>query len=157
MTTMRTFQDIRRWGAEHHPSWFIIFRIALGICLFAKGISFMSNAAMLDQWLIAKPYLSKSSGWLPILITWMNLLGGFFLIVGLQTRLVAILELPILIGAIIFVNSQNSGLAQQSDLALPILVLLGLIFFVIEGGGPLSLDNYFDKNRGSQSSGRSLP
>jgi putative oxidoreductase len=154
---MGTIQDMRRWGAEHHPKWFVIIRVALGLCLFAKGITFMSNTTTLDQWFSGNPYLSRNSGWLPILITWMNLLGGFFLVVGLQTRLVAVLELPILLGAIIFTSAQKSGFTPQSELALPILVLLGLIFFIIEGGGPLSLDNYFYKNRDSQSTGRSLP
>ena len=154
---MNTFQDIRRWGTDHHPRWFIIFRIALGLCLFAKGIFFMSNSTLLDQLFSGNAYLSRDSGWLPILITWMNLMGGFFLFVGLQTRLVAILELPILIGAIVFINAQKSGFAPQSELALSILVLLGLVFFIIEGGGPLSMDAYFDKNRDKQSAGQELP
>jgi putative oxidoreductase len=154
---MSKFQDLRQWGTDHHPRWFIIFRIALGLCLFAKGISFMSNSALLDQLFSGNAYLSRDSGWLPILITWMNMLGGFFLIVGLQTRLVAALELPIIIGAIIFINTQKSGFSSPSEIALPILVLLGLVFFIIEGGGPLSLDAYFYKNRDRESAGQSLP
>jgi hypothetical protein len=36
------------------------------------------------------------------------------------------------------------------------LVLLLLIFFLIEGGGPLSLDGYFERNRRS-TTGTNVP
>ncbi len=92
-----------------------------------------------------------------MVITGANLLGGFMLIVGLMTRLVALLEIPILVGAIIFINAQKQGFAVGSELGLAILVLLLLIFFLIEGGGPLSLDNYFHKNKASGSQGTTFP
>jgi putative oxidoreductase len=145
---MSTYQDITRWGTNHHPRWFVILRVALGLLLFAKGIAFMNNNTLLNE-LFSGTSLSRDSGWLPILITWMNLLGGLFLVLGLQTRLVAILELPIIIGAIIFINVQKTLFAPQSELGLAFLVLALLIFFIVEGGGPLSLDGYWYKNRDS--------
>lgn len=153
---MATYRDIRRWGDEHHPRWLVILRIALGLCLFAKGISFMSNSTLLKE-LFSGTSLSNDSGWLPILITWINMLGGLFLILGIRTRLVAILELPIIIGAIVFINVQKTLFAAQSELGLAFLVLLLLVFFIIEGGGPLSVDNYWSKNKDSHSSGTVLP
>ena len=153
---MSTYRDILRWGDGHHPRWFVILRIILGVCLFAKGISFMSNTSLLRE-LLAGSSLSNDSGWLPILITWMNLLGGFFLMVGLQTRLVAILELPILVGAILFISTQKSLFAPESELGSAVVVLILLLFFIVEGSGPASLDSYFQKNRDRQSSGTTLP
>ena len=145
---MSTYRDLTRWGNDHHHRWFVVLRVALGLCLFAKGISFMSNNALLKE-MFTGTSLSDDSGWLPILITWINLLGGLFLVLGLQTRLVAILELPIVIGAIIIINVQKTLFAPQSELALAFLVLALLVFFIVEGGGPLSLDGYWNKNRGS--------
>jgi len=64
------------------------------------------------------------------------------IVIGLFTRLAALLQLPILIGAIIFVNTRSGIYAGQSDLLFSIIVLVLLIFFLIEGGGPYSMDNY---------------
>jgi len=93
--------------------------------------------------------MANSSGWLAIVITFANLLGGFMLIVGLMTRLVALLQIPILLGAIIFINAQKGGFAAESELGLAVVVLLLLVLFLIEGGGPLSMDGYFSKNKGN--------
>ncbi len=116
----------------------------------------MSNATLLERLLSGSAFAS-SVGWLAIVITFANLLGGFMLTVGLVTRLVALLEIPILLGAIIFINAQKGGFAAESELGLAVVVLLLLIFFLIEGGGPLSLDGYFNKNRGRNVQGTNIP
>jgi len=160
---MSTLQNIREWSNTHHPRWLVVFRVALGLCLFIKGITFMSNTTLLEELLYGSPGVgsnptnASNPGWLVLLITWANLLGGFLLIVGLYTRLVALLQLPILVGAIIFINAQKGGFASQSELGLAVAVLLGLILFLVEGSGPLSLDGYFGKNRGSRSQGTAMP
>ena len=156
MTT--TLQHIRSWSAAHHPRWLVILRIGLGLFLFAKGISFMRDTTMLSGLIYGNASLHENeTHWLPILITWANLLSGFMLVVGLWTRFVALLQLPILIGAIIFINVQKGGFAPESELGLAILAFLLSLFFLIEGSGPLSLDAYFKKNRGYGSQGRDLP
>src|SRR6202012_2850342 len=94
--TMSTIQDIRQWGTTHHPRWLVVLRIALGICLFFKGITFMSNTALLDRILSGSPWAGNAPA-LTIIITWANLLSGFMLTVGLLTLMVALLQIPILI------------------------------------------------------------
>ena len=154
---MTTLQHIRDWGTTHHPRWLVIVRIGLGLFLFAKGITFMQNATLLDRLLYGSASLAENqTHWLPILITWANLLTGTLLIIGLWTRVMALLQLPILIGAIIFINTQGGGFAPESELILAILTLVLMIFFLIEGGGPPSLDGYFANNRGRGSQGRNL-
>lgn len=149
---MATLRHIQEWGATHHPRWLVVLRVALGLCLFAKGIVFMSNSVQLEELLSGSP-MAGNAGWLSIAITGANILGGFMLIVGLLTRWVAIFQIPILAGAIIFINSQKGGFAAGSELGLALAVLLLLIFFLIEGSGPLSLDHYFHLNRGRDSQG----
>jgi len=153
---MDALKNIQAWSATHHPRWLVILRVALGLLLFAKGIEFIKNTSLLDRLLSNSP-LGSNSGWLQILIAWANLLGGFMLIVGLWTRLVSLLQVPILIGAIVFINTQKGGFGAESELALAFFALLLAIFFLIEGGGPLSLDTYFQKNQGKNSQGRTLP
>jgi putative oxidoreductase len=149
---MGTLRQIQDWSTTHHPRWLVVLRVALGVCLFAKGIVFMSNSILLERLLSGSP-MSGNAGWLSIVITWANLLGGFFLVVGLMTRLVAIIQIPILAGAIIFINAQKGGFAASSELGLAVVVLLLLIFFLVEGSGPLSLDHYFYSNRETHSQG----
>jgi len=155
---MTTMQQLRNWSAAHHPRWLVIVRIGLGLFLMAKGINFMRDSTLLDRLLYGSVTLADNeTHWLPLIITWANLLGGFMILIGLWTRLMCLLQLPILIGAIIFINSQKGGFAPESELGLAILTLILVIFFLIEGSGPLSLDAYFEKNRSRGSQGNALP
>jgi len=137
--------QLEQWSTTRHPRWLVFLRVALGICLFFKGITFMSNSVHLET-LLAESSLSKFSSWLPLAITWAHLLGGFLIIIGLLTRWATLLQIPILLGAVIFVNASGGIFAAESDFAFSLIVLVLLIFFFIEGGGPLSLDNYFKRN-----------
>jgi len=155
---MTTLQHIKAWSVTHHPRWLVIIRIGLGLLILAKGISFMRDTQILERLIYGGNSLAENNThWLPILICWANLLTGFFLIIGLMTRLMALLQIPILIGAIIFVASQKGGVFPESELGLAVLTLLLVIFFLIEGSGPLSLDSYFQRNRTRGSQGRNLP
>lgn len=155
---MTTLQQIRNWSIAHHPRWLVIFRIGLGLILMAKGIDFMRDTTLLDRLLYGAVSLAgNETHWLPIIICWANLLGGFLILVGLWTRLMSFLELPILIGAIVFIDDQRGGFAPEYQLGLAILTLVLLVFFLIEGSGRLSLDAYFEKNRGRGSKGMELP
>lgn len=116
----------------------------------------MSNSVLLER-LIEGSSIAGGNSWLPIAVTWANLLGGFFLMVGLLTRWVALVQLPILAGAIIFINAQRGGFAAESELGLAVVVFLLLLLFLVEGSGPLSLDSYFQMNRGKGSQGTELP
>ena len=117
----------------------------------------MHDSSTLDRVLYGSAEQAQNNThWLPIFITWANLLGGLLILIGMWTRLMCLLQIPILIGAIVFINSQKGGF-PESELALAILSLLLVIFFLIEGSGPLSLDVYFERNRGRGSHGDNLP
>lgn len=141
---MGTLQQLQQWSATHHPRWLVVLRVALGLCLFFKGISFINNNAMLDQ-LLAGSIVSKKIDWLPLIISWAHLLGGFLIIIGLLTRWAVLLQIPILIGAVFFINQQR-GMFSFSELIFALVILALLLLFLVEGGGPISLDNYFKKN-----------
>ncbi len=137
--------QIEKWSTTHHPRWLVLPRIALGICLFLKGISFISNTVYLDS-ILAVTNLDTTGAWLPLIITWLHLLCGFLIIIGLFTRWATLLMIPILLGAVIFVNAPRGVFAAESEFGFSLAVLLMLIFFFIEGDGPLSLGDYFKKN-----------
>ena len=141
---MGTIQQIQQWSLTHNPRWLIVLRVALGICLFFKGIFFLVNTATLEE-LVKGSLVANRTDWLVIFITWSHLLGGFLMIIGLLTRWAALLNIPILMGAIIFINTQRDAFGAF-ELPFAFIVLLLLIFFLIEGGGPISLDNFFSKH-----------
>jgi uncharacterized membrane protein YphA (DoxX/SURF4 family) len=154
---MSTLQHIRQWSAAHHPRWLVIIRMGLGLILLGKGISFMHDSALMDELIYGNSHLAHdSTHWLPILISSANMLGGFMILVGLWTRLMCFLQLPILIGAVIDIYAQRSGLDLGNELGFAIVALVLTVFFLIEGSGPLSLDGYFYSNRRSQS-GTNMP
>jgi uncharacterized membrane protein YphA (DoxX/SURF4 family) len=142
---MGTLQQIHRWSLTHHPRWLVVLRVALGVCLFFKGIFFLVNTSTLEE-LVKGSLVANRTDWLVIFITWSHLLGGFLLIIGLLTRWAAMLNTPILMGAIIFINTQRYAFGAF-ELPFAFIVLLLLIFFLIEGGGPISLDNFFSKHQ----------
>lgn len=138
---MSWMKQIENWSTTHHPKWLVFLRVILGLCLFAKGISFLNNSLSLQQ-LLAGSSL-ENYPLLPQLITWVNLLGGVLIVMGLFTRTVCLIQIPILLGAIIFVHFKKGMYAVDGDLNFTIIILLLLFVFFIEGGGRISLDNYF--------------
>jgi len=153
---MVTLRSIHQWSITHHPRWLVLPRIILGSLLCIKGIAFMSNATLLEN-LLSGSYWASNTHALQIIIGGANMLGGFFIAIGLMTRLMCLIQLPILIGAVVFINAQKEGFAPQSELGLAVLALLLTILFLIEGSGPMSLDAYFSRNKHRDSQGRNLP
>jgi uncharacterized membrane protein YphA (DoxX/SURF4 family) len=78
-------------------------------------------------------------------IVFAHLVGGFLLCLGILTRFACIIQIPVLIGAIIFINSDSGIFRPFSELTLSILVLALLILFLIVGNGPWSLKLFGDK------------
>ena len=138
---MNLLHQIDDWSIKHHPKWLVALRAALGLVLFLKGISFIKNSTLLPQ-LLGQTAVSQTAGWLADFIPWVHLFGGCLIIIGLFTRFAALLQVPILIGAVFFINAHRGVFAGNSDLLFSIIVLFLLIFFVIEGNGPFSFDNY---------------
>ncbi len=121
---------------------FELLRIYLGVGLFARGVLFISNSsAFID--LIG----SSSSAWLTsvVLIHYValsHLVGGVMIAVGLFTRVAALAQLPILVGAVFIVHLQGGLLAATQSLEFSALVLFLLILLVLWGSGRLSVDRH---------------
>lgn len=121
---------------------FELLRIYLGIGLFVRGVIFISNSgAFMD--LIG----SSSSAWLTsiVLIHYValsHLVGGVLIAVGLFTRAAALVQLPVLIGAVFVVHFQGGLLAESQSLEFSALVLFLLILLLIWGSGSLALDRF---------------
>ncbi|HYV93318.1 MAG TPA: DoxX family protein [Chitinophagales bacterium] len=143
---MNTIQKIEAWGDKHHPKWLDILRIILGLVILAKGYYFVTDTDGLKQ-IIASSRFGQVSFVLEHYVVFAHLIGGALIVVGLITRIAVMAQLPILIGAVLLVNSRSGFFSSNStELWLSIIILFLLIFFLIEGSGPWSVDEYMRKH-----------
>ena len=143
---MNTVEKIEAWGDRHHPKWLDILRIMLGLVITAKGYYFISHTDGLQQ-MIANSRFGQVSFLLAHYIAFAHLIGGILIAVGLITRIAIIFQLPILIGAVIFFNSSTGIFSENStELWLSLLILFLLVFFLVEGSGPWSIDEYMRRH-----------
>ena len=132
---------------KNYPKWLVVFRILLGILLFMKGIQFIYDNTPIQQALQKQTTLQEYT-WLQTIIPWIHLLGGVFIIIGMFTRLAIVVQLPILIGAILFSQEKMSPIVFNSSLAYALIVLVLLLIFLFVGNGPISWKKMIDKEHG---------
>jgi uncharacterized membrane protein YphA (DoxX/SURF4 family) len=145
---MDILHRFEHWGDAHHPKWLDIIRIVLGLFLCFKGIQFLQN--MSD---ITGPLSSKTSfGSFSIIllshyVVFAHILGGILMMAGFLTRFACLIQIPIILGAIIFVNLASDVFKPYSELSLSIFILLLLIYFLIIGNGQWALKLKEEKER----------
>lgn len=113
-----------------------ILRIALGVVLILKGVEFARNSSALPALLSRQvPFSSFLLLLLQHYIIFAHVAGGFMIAVGLLTRVACIANIPVLLGALVFINWGMTG--HFSAFLLAVLVLLLLVWFFVIGSGPL--------------------
>jgi len=138
---MTPIDKLVSWGDHHHPKILDLARMILGIILFIKGIQFLNKAAYLRDLIIETPAVEQPPEVISaiiIYVTYVHLVGGAAIFLGLFTRLASLLQVPIVFGAVFFVNFLSTFV--NTELWLSVLVLGLLVMYVIIGSGPLSLD-----------------
>lgn len=145
---MNIIYKTRNWGNTHHPKIIDIIRMLLGLSLVVKGWVFLNNAAYLRYLLIENKAIRQSPEIITALVyytTYVHLVGGILIFLGLFTRVAALLQLPIVFAAVFFVNILSSYV--NTELWFSILVLGLLVLFVVIGSGPLSLDRLLSDSK----------
>ncbi len=147
---MNLVQRVEHWGDTHHPQWLDFVRIALGGFLCYKGIDFLYNMGdMLNLITNKMSFGSFTSMLMSNYIAFAHILGGILLILGALTRFACLIQIPILLGAIFFVNlSPPDFYRPHAELALSILVLLLVILFLVIGNGRLSFLSFTEEQKG---------
>jgi uncharacterized membrane protein YphA (DoxX/SURF4 family) len=144
---MNFVQRMEKWGDAHHPKWIDFIRIVLGIILTLKGVQFINNMQPLVDLIAESGFLgSLSAGLLAHYVVFAHLLGGLMVAFGLLTRFACLVQIPVLLGAIIFINISGDIFQPHSELWLSVLILILLVFFVVEGSGKLSVDEWMRRN-----------
>ncbi|GGF15179.1 DoxX family protein [Hymenobacter cavernae] len=117
-----------------------ITRIILGVFLLIKGMLFAEYASDVFQVVSTTPFLSTHYSKATMLAGITHLIGGALLTIGYQTRIAALLQVPILLGAVFLVNMRNGIRLDNIELWISTGVLALLILFMIKGAGRPSLD-----------------
>lgn len=132
-------KKLNKW-ANSHPSYVIdVLRVALGVFLFVKGVSFITNSEQLVE---ALAPVSNFNGGMFVFhyVAAAHIMGGVMIAFGLLTRWAIWAQLPILLGAVVisFVNYIST-----QHILVPLVTLFVCVFFLIYGGGRHSADYYF--------------
>jgi uncharacterized membrane protein YphA (DoxX/SURF4 family) len=136
---MGRIKSLNKWANRHSYVPLDLLRIALGVFLIFKGISFMSDSQILED--LFKPVQNMGGGMIMVhYVVPAHFVGGILIAFGLLTRWAIIAQLPVLIGAILinFVGEMNA-----SNLLLATLTFLVCVFFMFYGSGKHSADYYF--------------
>ena len=124
----------------------LLFRVILGGALFIKGVDFVRNKVVLKQVISETDYLDKFS-FLEVAIPWIHLLGGVFIAIGMYTRIVIYIQIPIVIGAIfVLLNTKNTSF-QSPEMIFAVIVLIMLLIYLKFGDGFYSWRNLIHKEK----------
>lgn len=134
--------DIIAWAESRRELWLDCVRIYLGLGLFARGLLLITNTStgyfvdMLQRsghtWLL--------TGVLLHYVMLAHFVGGALLALGFFTRIAALVQIPILAGAVFIVHRSDGLFAMGQSLEFSALVLFLLLVFLVSGAGRLSVD-----------------
>lgn len=138
---MKALTRIQSWGDRHHPKWLDFFRILLGLTLIWKGLQVAANLHAFDT-LIANAGFGMifSVSLLAHIIIVLHIIGGLLISLGSSTRLCCLLNLPVLLVAVFYINQQHDIFRPYAEIWLSTFVLVGLIVFLVEGDGVVSIE-----------------
>ncbi len=131
-----TWNRFTTWVGDHRRTLLDLVRIYLGIGLLIKGIFYFQNPALMGI-AGAPAWLTTMAQWAP----WIHIFGGLLIALGILTRVAALVQMPIVFGALFYLHLPRMGQGMQAREAVEfsalVLFLLAIIF--VAGAGPLSV------------------
>lgn len=130
------------WAESHRELWLDCIRIYVGLGLLARGLLLITNTStgyfvdLLQH--AGHPWLLTGTMLHYVMLA--HFIGGALLTIGFLTRLAAIVQVPILAGAVFIVHRQDGLFAMGQSLEFSALVLFLLVVIAINGAGKYSLD-----------------
>lgn len=132
-------QQTKPWLVENRHYSIEFLRIFLGGLLFMKGYFFIENIN--EIYGLIEENMEYSSFVIAHYVAVAHLVGGLMMLFGLYTRLASIVQLPVLIGAVFFIETGDTMLATGSQFEYSLVVLILLLVFSVYGGGKWSVDH----------------
>jgi uncharacterized membrane protein YphA (DoxX/SURF4 family) len=132
-------RNVISWLDARRDLGFELLRIYLGIGLFMKGALFASDPDLLATMTTE----GRLDAWAYVIAHYVvvaHLCGGAMLALGLLTRLAAAAQLPVLLGAVLFVHMKDGLFERTQSLEFTLFVLFTLVLITLHGPGRWSLD-----------------
>ncbi len=153
---MKNINECRRWIESHMDIVIDLVRMYLGVGLFVKGIYFLMHQGELKKLLEGADNLAFGQGAVAHYVIPVHLVGGLLLAIGLLTRLAALAQIPILIGAIFYIwLPEVLVFEQRQNLEFSALVLFLLTLIFVYGAGRFSVDYLITRKESRQTQAHS--
>lgn len=138
---MKQLRECECWARSHADAAIDLVRVYLGLGLIVKALFFWAHRAELIQLVQRAGDLTVTPSLLANAVIGVHLVGGAFLAAGLFTRLAALVQMPILAGAVYYLYLPSLSMAASRQmLEFTALVLFLLLLLVISGAGRWSVD-----------------
>jgi putative oxidoreductase len=134
------------WIAENRDLIWDVVRIYLGFALVVKGFQYMLHLHALGEMMQHMGVPLAGSG-LAETVAVAHVAGGLMMAFGILTRVGAVVQIPNVIGAILFVHLREGLFTEGQTLEFSLLVLFLLCLVTVVGAGRLSADYYFSDRR----------
>lgn len=123
----------------------LLLRIVTGLFLLLDGVHILSHAAQLEESLRQAMSVPMTAV-LIIFIGVAHLLGGVFIVLGLLTRIVILLQIPAILAEMYYIQPPNSFLGNW-EIAASAIVLVLLVILFVRNSGKFSMDYYRRKGK----------
>jgi uncharacterized membrane protein YphA (DoxX/SURF4 family) len=139
---MKQINTIIQLLEKNRETAYSLIRIYLGIALFIRGILLFADPGAITRLSGAQDMYMWHS-----YIIGAHLVGGLLLALGILTRIAALIQIPILLGAVFFVHISQGLITGGQSLELAGLVLVLLFVYLLFGAGKLSLDQVISRRK----------
>lgn len=148
---MKTLDEIRRWAESHTDICLDIVRVYIGIGLFVKAIGFIGDKQYLMNLMSGAGDLWFAPVMIIHYVIFAHLVGGLMLAAGLMSRIAAAVQIPVLMGAVFYVNLPRvMAFEFRQNLEFSALMLLLLCVIAVFGPGRWSSDFYLFRRTNSE-------
>jgi uncharacterized membrane protein YphA (DoxX/SURF4 family) len=138
--------SVGEWIGKNRDVLWDLVRIYLGFALVVKGFGYLFSHHAFVAAMTAAGVPFAGAG-LAEVVALAHIAGGLMMAFGILTRIGAVIQIPNVLGAILFVHLRDGLFTanQTLEFALLVLFLLGIISIV--GAGRLSIDWAFSERR----------
>ena len=117
---------------------FDLLRMYLGVALFLRGVVFISDADSFMALLGSDSGSFLQSAFLVHYVALGHVFGGFMMAAGLLSRVAALVQIPILVGAVAVSQAQGGLIAGMQSFEISALTLFLLVLILLYGSGEWS-------------------
>ena len=130
---------------ETRHYWIEALRIFLGGLLFYKGFYFVENIS--EIYAMIEQSMNISAFILAHYVVAAHLVGGLMLMFGVLTRIATAIQIPVLLGAVLFVHGREAVMGTGTGVEYALMVLILLVVFFFYGSGKWSVDHWIIRRK----------